>query len=118
MNNLYLIRIESLSKNRKRFIYKIEKGYIYEYCRRIFNFREIYFEKIRLTLEGEELQPNKKVFIYSFEEFILYNLDYNVSSCLFKGEYFKNLVEILIDFETESLNIVVDNNNVDFLEKL
>lgn len=73
------------------------------------NIKGFYKDKVRLAIEGEEMKPDKKVIISSFAELLTFTKKSNVSSCLFKGLYNGEHVEILVDFGMKILNVVVED---------
>lgn len=117
MGIIDLFRTESLSGNRIRSSYKIS-GSPNNYCEKLMNLAGFSRDKVRLTLEGEEMQPDKKVMISSFAELLPFTKKSNISSCLFKGSYHGNPVDIVVDYGLKTLNVVAeDSKTVELVKK-
>lgn len=117
MGMIDLLRKESLSGKRMRNVYKIG-GSPVDFCGKLMNINGFSKDKVRLTIEGEEMKPDKKVIISSFAELLPFTKKSNVSSCLFKGLYNGEPVEILVDFGMKMLNVVAeDTKAVDMIKK-
>ncbi len=111
MGIIDLLRTESLSGKRTRNSYKLS-GSPVDYCKKIMSLAGFSHDKVRLTLEGEEMQPDKKVLISSFTELIPFAKKSNISSCLFKGSYHGNPVDIVVDYGLKTLNVVAEDSKV------
>ena len=109
LTRLDLFRAESLSGKRKRWSYKLSDLPI-DWCKKIMTLADFNPNKIRLTLEGEEMQPDKKVMISSFAELLSFEQKFDISSCLFKGSYHGNPVGIVVDFGLKMLTVVAEDS--------
>ena len=104
-----LFRAESLSGKRTRWSYKLIDSPI-DWCEKIMTLADFNPNKVRLTIEGEEMQPDKRVIVSSFAELLSFTKKYNISSCLFKGSYHGNPVDIVVDFGLKTLYIVAEDS--------
>lgn len=101
-------RSENLSEKRIRNSYKIN-GSSFECCKNIMNLEEFVQDKVRLTLEGEEMQPDKKVRISLFSELLSFNAASKISSCLFQGMFQGKPIDIVVDYGLKTLNVVSED---------
>jgi hypothetical protein len=111
MGIIDLLRTEPLSDKRTRNSYKISGSPI-DYCKKLMSLAGFSRGKVRLTLEGEEMLPDKKVIISSFEELLPFAKKSNISSCLFKGSYQGNPVDIVVDYGLKTLHVVAEDSKI------
>lgn len=106
-----LFRSETLSGKRIRNSYKISGSPI-EYCKKIINMPGFNQSKIRLNIEGEEMQPNRKVLISSLGDLIRLSKEENISSCTFKGTYNGKPADIVVDYGLKMINVVSEDSKI------
>lgn len=111
------IRVESLSGNRKREIFKLG-GPPAECGQKIMHIEGLTLQKIRMTINVGEMLPDKRILITSQEEYLANVRDNPVSSCLFKGICNGSDIDLVVDFDTNILSIVSeDANSIDIIKK-
>lgn len=106
-----LFRTEALSGKRIRNSY-IMNILPLECCKKIMSITELTHNKIRLTLEGEEMRPDRRVSISSFAELLRFTEEADASLCLFKCLYKGRSVDIVVDFGLKMLNIASEDSEV------
>ena len=111
MGKLNLYRKDPPFKGRTRNCYRISESPL-NFCEKAMNIPGFVCTEIRLTLDGEEMMPSKRVGVFSFNEIIKYDQEEEISSCFFVGHYQDNLLDIVVDFALNSVFIASDSLNV------
>lgn len=104
-----LFRTEPLSNNKKRNLYKMRGVLPIDCCKKIMDGKWFACEEIRLTLAGEEMEPDTRLSVSSFEEILSYSKQSDVSSCLFRGLYKGKNVSIVVDFGMTMLYVASED---------
>jgi len=106
-----LLRSENLSGDRTRSCYKISQSPV-DLSKKVMGLSEFGIDKIRLTIDGEEMQPDKKVLITSVVELLSIHEKCSISSCSFKGTYGGENVEMVVDYGLKMFNIVTEDSSI------
>lgn len=105
MTFLKLFRTEKLSGDKISCTYISDCSSI-ESCRAVCELEGFLINLIRVTIAGEEMKPDKRVKVIGFSELLEKEKTDSISSCLLKGVFEKNEVEIVIDFDTDKVKII------------
>lgn len=111
MCTLDLFSSEKLSGKRILNSYIISDSPI-EYCKKIIDMPEFKPSEIRLSLEGEEMQPNRRFLVSSLDELINLSKNEIVDSCVFEGSYNGEEAGICVDYGLMMINVVSEDSEV------
>ena len=111
MCNLEFVRKEVLSEKKIRNVYKSKISFI-KLCEKVIQLPEYKKTKIRVTIEGAEMEPDERITLDSFDEIKKIAEKSRVSMILFRGIYNKKEVNIIVDADLEKLIITADDSKV------
>lgn len=115
MSFLKLFRTENLSDDKISCSYTSDCSSI-DSCRAVCELEGFLINVIRVTIAGEEMKPDKRIKVIGFSELLEKEKNNNISSCLLKGVFDKNEVEIVVDFDTDKIKII--SNSLDIIGKI
>lgn len=111
MCNLEFVRKEVISEEKIRNVYKSKISFI-KLCEKVTKLPEYKKTKIRVTIEGAEMEPDERITIDSFDEIKKIAEKSRISMILFRGIYNKKEVNIIVDADLEKLIITADDSKV------
>lgn len=106
-----LFRTEPLSHGRIRKLYK-NAGSSLACCKAIMQLLDFKKQKIRVTIHGEEMQPDRRVNAKSFAEIAEYSETSDISSCFFSGIFKGKEMNIVVDFSLKKLCVISDDETI------
>lgn len=115
MYSLKLFRAEKFSDHRVGCSYISNRSSI-DNCRVVCELKGLIIDKIKVTIAGEEMKPDKRVEVKGFSELLEVSKTNSISSCLLKCTFNTNEVEIVIDFDTEKVKIISSSRTI--IEKI
>lgn len=111
MCNLEFVRKEVISEEKIRNVYKSKISFI-KLCEKVTKLPEYKKTKIRVTIEGAEMEPDERITLDSFDEIKKIAEKSRISMILFRGIYNKKEVNIIVDADLEKLIITADDSKV------
>lgn len=111
MCNLEFVRKEVISEEKIRNVYKSKISFI-KLCEQVTKLPEYKKTKIRVTIEGAEMEPDERITLDSFDEIKKIAEKSRISMILFRGIYNKKEVNIIVDADLEKLIITADDSKV------
>lgn len=115
MISIEFLRSKPFLNNEILCIYAV-RGSLMECCQRIFDLPSYQKTKITVVLEGEEMQPDERVVIFSFEELLARSTTKPISKCSFTGIFNDNTIGIGVDYWRKKL--LINSISIDNIESI
>ncbi len=111
MSMLKLFRKETLSDDKTSCSYILDKSSLGR-CQDVSKMKGFLIKAIRVTIEGQEMQPDKKMKVSSWLEISDLAKKSMISSCLFKGIFDEMNIEIVVDFDNKKIKIISNDSKI------